>query len=86
MSHRHVEMLIGRLATDPQLRRRFEDGPLALLHELVAQGYELSIVELEALASIERESIRTFAAALDPRLRRVDHEGRRRPSHGWGSR
>jgi hypothetical protein len=54
MSHRHVEALIGRLATDPPLRRRFEDAAAAVLHELVAQGYELSSVEIDALASIDR--------------------------------
>ena len=73
MSHRHVEMLIGRLATDPRLRRRFEDGPAALLRELAAEGYEFSIIEIDALATMDRESIRRFASALDSRLRRVDH-------------
>lgn len=81
MSHRHVETLIGRLATDPQLRRRFEDGPLALLHELVAQGCEFSSIELDALASIDRASMRAFAGSLDPRLRRVDHHNDTRQSH-----
>ena len=80
MSHRQVEALIGRLATDPQLRRRFEDGAAAVLHELVAQGYELSSIEIDALASIDRRAIRTFAAALDPRLRRFDHENQTRQS------
>ena len=73
MSHRHVEMLIGRLATDPGLRRRFEDGPSELLRELTAEGYEFSIIEIDALATIDRESIRRFASTLDSRLRRVDH-------------
>jgi hypothetical protein len=80
MSHRHVEALIGRLATDPKLGRRFEDGPAAVLREMVAQGYELSSVEIDALASIDRGAIRTFAGALDPRLRRIDHENQQRPS------
>ena len=66
-------MLIGRLATDPRLRRRFEEGRAAVLHELVTQGYEFSIIELEALAGIDGESIRRFASTLDSRLRRVDH-------------
>ena len=69
-------MLIGRLATDPGLRRRFEDGPSAIVHELVATGYELSPVEMDALAVIDRESLRTFAGRLDPRLRRVDNDNR----------
>jgi hypothetical protein len=81
MSHRHVETVIGRLATDPQLRRRFENSPVALLHELVAQGYELSSIEVDALASIERASMRAFAGALDARLRRIDHHNDTRQSH-----
>jgi hypothetical protein len=73
MSHRNVEILIGRLATDPRLRRQFEGGPLTLLHELVTQGYELSTIEIDALATIDRDAIRLFAGTLDPRLRKVDH-------------
>jgi hypothetical protein len=80
MSHRHVETLIGRLATDPKLRRQFEDGPEALLHELVTQGCELSPIEIAALAAIDQHSIRTFAGSLDPRLRRVDHHNHTRHS------
>lgn len=79
MSHRHVETLIGRLATDPDLRRRFEDGASAVLRELVGQGYELSPVEIDALASLDPASVRTFSATLDPRLRRVDHRNRTTP-------
>ena len=66
-------MLIGRLATDPSLRRRFENGPPAVLRELASQGYELSTIEIDALAAIDPVSIRTFAETLDARLRRVDH-------------
>lgn len=80
MSHRHVERPIGRLVTDPQTRRRFEDDPRAVLHELVAQGYEFSTIEVDALAATDRTSIRTLAGALDPRLRRVDHANTSIPS------
>jgi hypothetical protein len=73
MSHRNVELLIGRLVTDPVCRRRFEVDPVSFLQELNTQGCELSAVEIEALATIDLRSIRTFAAALDPRLRKVDH-------------
>jgi hypothetical protein len=72
MSHRNVEILIGRLATDARLRRRFEDGAIALLHELIAQGHELSTIEIDALATISRDAMRAFADGLDPRLRKVD--------------
>jgi len=47
---------------------------------LVAQGYELSSVEIDALASTDPGAIRTFADTLDPRLRRIDHENHTRQS------
>ena len=72
MTHRNVETLIGRLATDPFLRRRFADNPTALLRELTHHGFELTAVELEALASTDADAIRSFANALDRRIRRVE--------------
>jgi hypothetical protein len=74
-------LLIGRLVTDPLFRRRFEDDAFALLQELSAQGYELSAVEIEAFATIDAESIRTFAGALDGRLRKIDRASHPRHSH-----
>ena len=71
MSHRNVEMLIGQLTTDPLLRRQFEAAPLSLLQGLKAQGFELSAVEIDALATLDAGSLRDFASAIDPRLRRV---------------
>lgn len=72
VTHRNVETLIGRLATDPVFRRRFVADPVALLDELRARGYELTLVELEALASTKADAIETFADALDRRIRRAD--------------
>lgn len=69
--HKHVEQLLGRLATDPKLRRRFAANPLALLRELAESGLELTDIELEALATTDPEAIRSFAAALDARLRKA---------------
>jgi hypothetical protein len=69
--HKNVEQLLGRLATDPKLRRRFAANPGALLRELAESGLELTDVELEALASTDPEAIRSFAAALDARLRKA---------------
>ena len=66
--HRNVERLIGRLATDPMLLRRFEESPRALLAEMSSQGFELSVVECEALAATDPEAVRSFAGSLDRRL------------------
>jgi hypothetical protein len=66
--HKHVEMLIGRLATDPGLRARFAKQPFEALR---AERLELTAVEIEALASLDPAAIRAFAAALDARLRKA---------------
>jgi len=72
MTHRNVETVIGRLATDPGLRRRFAVDPARVLRELKEQGIELTNVELDALATTDSGAIRSFAAALDRRIRRAD--------------
>ncbi len=69
--HKTVELLIGRLATDPRFRLRFRRDPVGLLNDLVAQGLELTTVEVDALASLDPEAIAAFAATLDRRLRRA---------------
>lgn len=66
--HKNVETLIGRLATDPALRRRFAEGPVAVLAE---SGFELTSVELQALAAIDPASLHAFASSLDRRLRKA---------------
>jgi hypothetical protein len=74
MTHRNVENLIGRLATDPGLRRRFAEDPAGMLRELRDQGYELTPVELDALASTDADALRSFADTLDRRIRRAVEE------------
>ena len=70
--HKTVETLIGQLATDARLRLRFAAGPAALLAELSErQGLELTAVELEALAATDPAALRSFAGALDRRLRKT---------------
>jgi hypothetical protein len=69
--HKNVEAVIGRLATDPALLRRFAGSPAAVLEELCAQGLELTPVEREALAATDAEALRCFAGSLDRRLRRA---------------
>jgi len=71
MSHRNVETLIGRLATDPALRHRFANDPAGVLQELRKQGCELSLVEVEALSATNADAIRLFADALDRRIQRA---------------
>jgi hypothetical protein len=72
MTHRNVETLLGRLATDATLRRRFLDDPITALAELRAHGYELTDVELQALASTSADAIRAFAAHVDRRIQKAE--------------
>ena len=72
MSHRSVETIIGKLATDEGFRRRFLEDPAAVLDELRGQGWELSPVETGALAALDQVAITAFAEALDRRLQKVE--------------
>jgi hypothetical protein len=71
VTHRNVETVLGRLATDPSLRGRFVEDPARVLRELRDEGYELTAVEIEALASTDANAIRSFADTLDRRIRRA---------------
>ena len=71
MTHRSVEALLGRLATDPALRSRFINDPAQVLRELMEEGYALTSVEIEALAATNGDAIHSFAASLDRRIRRA---------------
>jgi hypothetical protein len=77
--HRNVEVVIGRLATDPELRRRFALQPHDVLRE---QLLELNDIEFEALASTDPEALRAFADSLDVRLRRAAPAGARNACGG----
>ena len=71
MSHRGVEIVLGRLATDEALRRRFRQAPAAVLRELMTFGIELSPSELGTLESLDPSAVHRFAEALDPRLQKA---------------
>jgi hypothetical protein len=71
MTQRGVEVVLGRLATDEEVRRRFRESPLQALRELRSNGIELSSVEIAALESLDPGRLRRFAHALDPRLQRA---------------
>ena len=72
MSHRTVESIIGKLATDEGFRRRFLDDPVGVLDELRGQGCELSTVEIGALSALDQDVITAFAEALDRRLQKIE--------------
>ncbi len=71
MSQRSVERVIGRLATDEEFRRRFEETRETVLSELVAAGLELTPVEQRALLDLDFRACRRFARCLDPRIQKI---------------
>jgi hypothetical protein len=73
VTHRNVETLIGRLATDPLARRRFAADPAAVLREFQDAGYELTAIELDALAATDPEAMRAFAESIDRRIRKANY-------------
>jgi len=75
MSQLCVERIIGLLATDEGLRRRFRKNPRAALQEMLARGLELNDCELASLVSLDAREITRFARAIDPRLQKIDVRG-----------
>jgi hypothetical protein len=75
MSHVNVERIIGLLATDEALRRRFSRNPNDTLRELVERGLELNPCERWSLAQMDPGELARFAEAIGPRLQKADLEG-----------
>jgi hypothetical protein len=71
MGQRHVELLIGRLVTDEELRRRFIAAPHPTLRGLQERGLELTAAEAEAVLASHIVIWDCLAAALDPRLQKA---------------
>lgn len=71
MSQRSVEILLGRLVTDEEVRHRFRVDPEQVFAAARAQGLELSAVEAEALGGLDAGALDRLAGALDPRLQKA---------------
>ena len=70
MSQRNVELLIGRLATDEELRLQFSRAPFETLSALADEGMDLTRGEIDALAQTEAQLWARLAAKLPSRLQR----------------
>ena len=75
MSQKNVERVIGLLATDEALRRRFAEDSKAALESLAERGVELTAWEMQALAALDRCDLAHFAGCIDPRLQKTDPLG-----------
>jgi hypothetical protein len=70
MSQKMVQLLIGQLLTDEDLRYRFESQPLETLTTLRDLGFELTQTEIEALVQTDRTVWESAADRIHPRLQR----------------
>jgi hypothetical protein len=70
MSQKTVQLLIGQLITDEEVRRRFVREPLETLAALREQGLELTQCEMEALVETDKKLWDAAAARVHPRLQR----------------
>jgi aryl-alcohol dehydrogenase-like predicted oxidoreductase len=77
MTHQNVELLIGKLVTDEELREAFQRNPHAVLVWLLRhQGLRLSALEIEALESIKPSDLSALAELIDRRLQKASLRGR----------
>jgi hypothetical protein len=80
MSQRNVEILLGRLLTDEDLRRNFARAPLDTLTAFSEQGWELTRGEIDALIETDAQLWSRIAAKLPSRLQRCSLRGGDRTS------
>jgi hypothetical protein len=68
---RHIELLIGRLATDEDFRDAFQREPEKTLADAAAWGLALSTIEVSALLSTDQTLWERIAFELDSRLQKA---------------
>jgi len=71
VSQRSIEILIGRLITDEAFRNSFLRDPRKAVGAFVESGYEITAVEMDAIAAVAREFWHYAAAEMDPRLQKA---------------
>jgi hypothetical protein len=71
MSHRNVEIVIGKLVTDEALRFEFRRRPASLLLRLADEGVGLTHYEVDAILGLDMTALDRFAGTLDPRLEKA---------------
>ena len=71
MTQKSVEMVIGKLASDEELRAAFRRDRMAAIRALQLQGLELTPLEIGSLARLDVDAFDQLAGTLDPRLKKV---------------
>jgi len=70
MAHKIVQLIIGRLLTDEELRLEFLEEPRETLAALREQGFDLTQWEIDALVDTDPEVWVEGAPLIDARLQR----------------
>jgi hypothetical protein len=70
MSQKVVQLIIGQILTDEELRANFLERPPDTLASLRERGFELTASEIDALANTDRRLWRLGAKWIDARLQR----------------
>jgi len=75
MAHKTVQLIIGQILTDEELRSSFLEQPLAALQRLRDRGLELTAGEMDALIATDRRLWRWGAQWIDSSLQRCRLNG-----------
>jgi hypothetical protein len=78
MAQRTVQLIIGRILTDEGFRTDFLERPLDTLKALRSSGFELTNVEVDALAGTDMRFWAVGAEWIDSRLQGCRLDGRKR--------
>jgi len=70
MAHKTVEVIIGRILTDEELRGKFLVSPVEVLSTFRDAGFDLTDAEIDALADTDRRLWESGADWVDSRLQR----------------
>jgi hypothetical protein len=73
---RTVQLVIGLILTDEELRSDFLERPAETLNALRERGFELTNTELDALEKTDRRLWAAAAEWIDDRLLRIRLDGR----------
>jgi outer membrane protein TolC len=85
MTQRSVEMVIGKLVSDEDLRDLFRRDRQAAIRAVVAQGLELNAVEIGGLLALDADAFEQLARSIDARLQKASLRPPRKGRRGTGA-
>jgi len=70
MAQKNVQLVIGRILTDEEFRADFLERPIVTLASLRDRGFDLTNIEVDALARTDARLWQCGAEWIDPRIQR----------------